>query len=64
MKCFFPRQSAWQVFHFQNLLTEVIVYVAVCVRAQYLTSETKILLIDLDHEFSINISKHTAVHPV
>ena len=30
----------------------------------HLTSEAEILLIDLDHEFSVNISKHAAIHPV
>lgn len=29
-----------------------------------LTSEAEILLIDLDHELSVNISKHATVHPV
>lgn len=28
------------------------------------TSEAEVFLIDLDHEFPINISKHSAVHPV
>lgn len=35
-----------------------------CVYACGLTSETEVLLIDLYHEFSINISKHATVHPV
>lgn len=29
-----------------------------------LTSAAQVLLIDLDHELPINVSKHTAVHPV
>lgn len=36
----------------------------VCVCVFDLTSVAKILLIDLDHEFSVNISENAAVHPV
>lgn len=33
-------------------------------RARVLTSAAQVLLVDLDHELPINISKHATVHPV
>lgn len=57
---FSARQSVGQAFHFQKPADWRCVCACVCC----LTSAAEIVLIDLDHEFSINITKHAAVHPV
>lgn len=47
----------------QGFDTATCVYMCVQVLC-LLTSVAKVFLIDLDHELSINITKHTTVHPV